>query len=386
MSRVRHGRFFRVSCILAILLSSGTLPGRADRDREMLRLRVATGQHITPLAAPGSSLEALHTDLRADDNADAANAVTSALSPDGSTLLILTSGFNYGFSREDGTPILYPVLDPLTGIPTGDMTSSAEWVFVYDVTGAVPVQKQKINLPVTYNGLVWDPSGTRFYVSGGAHDIVYAFKKVGAAFQLDPPAVVLKTGGQLDGTKAGPMMRAFGLAPIPVVAGLAVSPDGGVLYAANFENDSVSVIDTTTRQVLRREVFAAPGGHTARGEYPYWVAVRGGRGGEPDKVFVTSQRDAQVVVFDGQRPFRVVKVGSEPNRTVLSKDGSRLYVANGDGDSVSVIDTDRERVTATISMQRPGYPYKGSNPRWRWSASAACGSRAAFPPAGTRTR
>jgi hypothetical protein len=53
------------------------------------------------------------------------------------------------------------------------------------------------------------------------------------------------------------MMQQFGLAPGPVVAGLAVSRDGSVLYAANFENDSVSVIDTTTRQVVRHEVFAA---------------------------------------------------------------------------------------------------------------------------------
>src|SRR5262249_35982202 len=208
------------------------------------RVRVATGQFVSPLAAPGSRLEPLHTDLRGDDNADAANAVTSALSPDGSTLLILTSGFNNGFAREDGTAIVYPVLDPSTGQPTGDTTSSAEWVFVYDVSSGLPVQKQKINLPVTDNGLAWAADGERFYASGGAQDIVYPFRKVGDEVRLDAPFIVLNTGGQLDGTKAGPSMRDFGLAPGPVVAGLAVSGDGRTLYAANFENDSVSVVDT----------------------------------------------------------------------------------------------------------------------------------------------
>jgi hypothetical protein len=153
------------------------------------------GQFITPLAAPGARIDALHTDLRSDDNANAANAVTSALSPDGSTLLILTSGFNNSFFREDGTPIVYPILDSTTGLPTGQTTSNAEWVFVYDVAGPVPVQTQKINLPVTYNGLAWDPRGNRFYVSGGADDIVYPFEKVNGAFQLDPHSSCSRRGG-----------------------------------------------------------------------------------------------------------------------------------------------------------------------------------------------
>src|SRR5215472_14313320 len=138
--------------------------------------RIATGQRITPAAALGSQVLPLHTDLRSDNNADAANAVTTALSPDGSTLLILTSGSNNSFYKDDGTPIVWDILDPTTGKPTGQTTSNAEWVFVYDVSGPVPVQKQKINLPVTYNGLLWDKTGTRFYASGGADDVVYPFK------------------------------------------------------------------------------------------------------------------------------------------------------------------------------------------------------------------
>jgi hypothetical protein len=79
------------------------------------------------LAAPGSQVLPLHTDLRSDDNANAANAVTTALSPDGSTLLILTSGYNNSFYKENGTPIVYPpILDPATGLPTSQTTSNAE--------------------------------------------------------------------------------------------------------------------------------------------------------------------------------------------------------------------------------------------------------------------
>jgi YVTN family beta-propeller protein len=350
-------------CLSVALTAATVLPsGAADEGVRRLKTRVATGAWITPLAAPGSAIYELHTDLRSDDNADAANAVTSALSPDGKTLLILTSGYNTGFNKDDGSPIVYPVLDPTTGQPNGQTTGNAEWLLVYDVAGKTPVQKQKFNLPITYNGLVWDASGTEFYVSGGAGDIVYPFKKVASTFQIDAPFIVLNTGGQLDNTPAGPQMRQFGLAPTAVVAGLALSSDAKTLYAANFENDSVSIVDTKTRQVVSREVFAAPGGKKAIGEYPFWIVVRPGKGSDADHVFVSSQRDGQVVVFGGVQGMHAIKVGSEPNKMVLSKDGSKLYVVNGDSDSVSVIDTEKEKVVATIDLRREGYPYNGANP------------------------
>lgn len=57
-----------------------------------------------------------------------------------------------------------------------------------DVTGGVPVQKQKFNLPVTYNGMVWSASGSRFYVSGGSNDIVYPFKRSAGPFSSTHPS------------------------------------------------------------------------------------------------------------------------------------------------------------------------------------------------------
>ncbi len=351
-------------CELAVsglLLGAAAVPGRGQ-EQDSSGIRVATGQHITPYAVPGAQVQKLHTDFRSDDSADGGNGVTTALSPDGKTLLILTTGFNYGFSKDDGTPLVYPVLDPTTGQPTGATTSSAEWVFVYDVSGPVAVQKQKVNLPMTDNGLVWDSSGTGFYVSGGANDIVYPFKNVNGSFQPDAPFIVLNTGGQLDNTIAGPLMHNFGLAPYATVAGLGLSKDGATLYAANFENDSVSIVDTKSRQVTGRVTFSGPGSTRAQGEYPFWIVVRPDVKGKPDKVFVSSQRDGQVVVFDQPPAFRTIKVGSEPNKMVLSKDGSLLYVANGDSDSVTVINTQTEAVLATISMHRPGYVYNGAQP------------------------
>src|SRR5262249_6672189 len=112
MSSCDRRPLLRFLFAVALLIPFVTLSVRGDRGRETPRLRVAPGQFITPFAARGATVEPLHTDLRADTNADGANAVSSAISPDGSTLLILTSGYNNSFFHEDGSPIVYPLLDP----------------------------------------------------------------------------------------------------------------------------------------------------------------------------------------------------------------------------------------------------------------------------------
>lgn len=101
-----------------------------------------TGQYITATLAPGSAYYRLSTGLRGDGNADADSAMWSALSPDGKTLLVLTSGFNTSINYESGPPILFPVLNPITGKPAPFTLPGAapatgynqtEWVFVYRV-------------------------------------------------------------------------------------------------------------------------------------------------------------------------------------------------------------------------------------------------------------
>lgn len=79
--------------------------------------------------------------------------MNTALSPDGTALPILTTGYNTGFYTQaaDGTAIVWPALDPTTGKPTSTTTPNAEWVFVYDVRGQKPVQKQRINIPNMFN-------------------------------------------------------------------------------------------------------------------------------------------------------------------------------------------------------------------------------------------
>lgn len=349
-----------------------------------------TGQIITPTATPGSTFAPLATGLRTDSNADAAEAVTTALSPDGKTLLVLTSGYNQNFNDEQtGEEFTYPILDPLTGQPSGSITDSetgeqseaitskAEWVFVFDVSGGSLVKKQQINIPNTYVGLTWSPDSKRFYVSAGGDDRVNVYAHAGNQYVPDAPFILLGhnseqtapfsgyDGGLLQGTDAetAAEAREQDVATGANVAGIATSADGKTLVAANYQNDSISIVDTANRKVLNEIRFFVPGGEVATGEFPFDVAIANTDQGAAAKVFVSSQRDNEVLAVNlATQAITRIPVGSQPNKILLSADERLLFVANGNSDTISVIDTEGDRVVQTISLSRPNDKYKGANP------------------------
>jgi DNA-binding beta-propeller fold protein YncE len=205
---------------------------------------------------------------------------------------------------------------------------------------------------------VWSPDGARFYVSGGEDDRIYVHKSNGSQFVPDAPFILLGhnsganapfpnyDGSILKGTKAAQTVTFGGTSLIvggAVVAGLGVSRDGKTLVSANFENDSISVVDTASRDVTNEVHFFVPGGTVAQGEFPYDVVVLSNPDGSAKTAFVTSQRDDQVMVVDiASGSFTAIPVGDQPNRMTLSKDQKKLYVVNGNSDTVSVIDTGKQ--------------------------------------------
>ncbi|MDQ6825101.1 MAG: bifunctional YncE family protein/alkaline phosphatase family protein [Candidatus Eremiobacteraeota bacterium] len=332
------------------------------------------------------------TQLRPDGGADADGAVTSLISPDGSALLVLTTGYNSTYYTLSGAPVTHAVLDVASAKATRTRTAAAQWIFVYDIRKRIPKLVQRIELPLSYDGLCWDPLGRRFYASGGSDDRVYVFKAVNGpavsaeqSWAADPPFINLghnshaeatlttQDGGLLKGTRAdNGNAKAQGLTFSAVAAGLAISNDGRTLYVANMQNDSLSVVDTQRRMVTREIRFFRPGDRNARGEYPFWVAVAGGMTGESSKVYVSSLRDGEIMEWNGQN-VREIKVGGAPNKMLLSRDKLHLYVANGNLDAVDVINTNSDRLERVISLLRPGFSYLGANPNSL--AQSADGSR-----------
>lgn len=303
-----------------------------------------TGVRITPEAAGGALFQPLNPDLPSNPDFVAGQAVSTSVSPNGNTLLVLTSGYN----RSNG--------------PTGSRVSaeSNEYVFVYDISAGTPIKRQVIQVPNTFNGIAWNPNGQEFYVSGGINDNVHVYGLVGQAWTEQ--AVIGLGHGNVG----------LGLRVRPVTAGIAVTQDGKRLVVANMQNDSVSVVDLETRAEIA-ELDLRPGktnpaqSGVAGGSYPYWVAVKGN-----GKAYVTSQRDREVVVLDvaGAQPAVVgrIAVGGQPNRMLLNRDQSRLFVANGNSDSVSVIDTASDavleefNVTAPKSVLTKADKLRGANP------------------------
>src|SRR5262245_8466509 len=152
------------------------------------------GQRITPTATTGAVFRSLNPDLPTRPDFIVGQAVATATSPDGNTLLILTSGFNRNANKAG------------TGIPA----ESNEYVFVYDISGSNPVKHQVLQIPNTFNGIAWHPNGQAFYVSGGVNDNVHIFKPNHGLWSEDGAPIALGHTNQ-------------GLAFGPMAAGLAVN-------------------------------------------------------------------------------------------------------------------------------------------------------------------
>jgi YVTN family beta-propeller protein len=284
-----------------------------------------SGIRITPTAAAGADFSPLNPRLRDFPGYLAGQAVTTATSPDGKTLLILTSGYNRLFDR--------------TGkrIPA----DSEEYVFVYDIGRDRPERRQVLRVPNTYMGIAFAPDDRHFYVSGGVDDDIHVFVRQRGRWSEDTDALVRL------GHRAG-----RGIAARPEVAGLAVSADGKRLAAANFYNDSLSIVPLAggLPAGAPREMSLQPGGGRAGGTYPYWVAIQGDR-----LAYVSSMRDRQIDVVDlAAAAVRArIAVKGNPNRMVLNRAGTRLYVASDNADVVSVIDTASDRVLDVVRTIAP---------------------------------
>ena len=306
-----------------------------------------TGKRITPLASPGAHFELLNPGLKDFPTFVAGQAMSTAVSPDGNTLLVLTSGFNR-INGTDGKPI------------PGD---SDEYVFVYDISRGPARKKQVIKVPNTFAGIAFAPSGKEFYVSGGVDDNLHSY--------------LLKAAGGWAETGAPiPLGHHSGLGFTPgkdplAAGGIAVTPDGKSALVANIYNDSVSVIDLAARRVVH-ELDLRPGKHDRKlagvpgGEYPFWIVAK-----DNHTAYVSCVRDREIVQVElGEQPRITgrIPVQGNPNKMILNADGSRLYIAADNSDTVSVIDTQTRRMIESIVTTAPARligrvsAYKGSAP------------------------
>ncbi len=340
-------RFLWLAFAGITFLTIGCSRKKAQAQSDNTSRLLPTGKRITPLAAPGAHFELLNPGLKEFPQYVAGQAMSTAISPDKKTLLILTSGFNR-INGEDGKPI---------------PDASEEYVFVYDISAGVPRKKQVVKVPNTFAGIAFAPSGRSFFVSGGTDDNLHTY-------QLNNSGEWQENGEAIKLGHSSGLGFVVGKEPL-AAGGLAVTPDGKQVLVANIYNDSVTVVNIAARRVAH-EIDLRPGKNdpgfagVPGGEYPFWVVAQSNK-----SAYVSSLRDREIVQLRlNQEPWITgrIKVPGNPNKMALNRDGSRLYVAEDNSDSVSVIDTTAKKVIENISTTGPASvtgavsAYRGSAP------------------------
>ncbi|MCX8519586.1 MAG: beta-propeller fold lactonase family protein [Methylophilaceae bacterium] len=151
--------------------------------------------------------------------------------------------------------------------------------------------------------------------------------------------------------------------------GLGLTDDGKLLIVAVRENGSVSVIDTSTRRVIKQ---------IAVGKNPEFVRVRGhfafvsyepsATGSAPSKTGTTKNDDhdddvipARIGVIDLNlgKKVREIVAGAETEGIEFSADGRRLVVTNEADNTVTVHDITSGELLKTINTQHYGNRPRG---------------------------
>ena len=297
------GSVVGIGLAAACLLSYATRRDRAP-ERPVVHAGRATlhnGWHLSPMGVQQKVGDML---------------LGGALSPDKKLLAVINAGFN------------------------------AHHLYLLDACSGVI--RQTLPLERAWNGVAWNPDGNTLYVSGGGLPRIHVFTRSadGAFAAVAPIALPGLTANppEQKGPKPGKD------APQAYVSGLAVSPDGQTLFAANFATDTVFAIGLgegghgDIKATRKLDTLA----------HPYCLRL------SPDgsELFVTegALKRVEALRTDDLTTARVLPTEAHPNDLLFAPDG-RLFVSCGSSDSVLVLDAktgqQTERITVTLTPHAP---------------------------------
>ncbi len=277
------------------------------------------------------------------------------LTPDGRYAISTDMGFRQGLvcvstvTGRLGQPVTAPAPTTPDGSPAGFPVSRSILQFGAYVSagpdaGTYGPQGLYYGLAVKANG---DGTST-LYAAQGADNKV-AVVTVGA-----------------DGSLA--LARTFTLGAGDFAAGLALDGRGNLFVAVNetypagavgniTTPGSLLVLDAASGALKSRYSFFLPVGTLADGKTPFSptnfpLAVAATSGG---KVYVTSQRDANLSVVDcsdpaNPKPGARIATGAHPISLLLNRSQSKLFVANAHSETVSVVNTADDSIADTILL------------------------------------
>ncbi len=214
----------------------------------------------------------------------------------------------------------------------------------------------------TFYGLTFSPQGDRLYASGASEEVVHEF-----SFKNRTPEWV----------KSIPLrdVRERG-----IPAGLAISRDGGTLFAANVWGQQVTRVDIASGQVkdfligsshqqptpnvapstfddasIRKRAEAAKEQDFSSDPFPYTCLVDDLH----HRLYVSLWAQSQIAVLDSKSGERLASWPTEehPNEMILDQSGRFLYVANANRNTVTVIETATGKTVETLLAELlPGSP------------------------------
>ena len=276
----------------------------------------------------------------------------------GRYLLVVNSGFGVQFS-EDGNRAQQ-------SIEVIDLNADPEPAVIQNVYFPTP---QSANVGIAFAPAPAADGTFALYVSGGFENKIWMFRfdpKAAPPIQPASPGPETKITAQSftvsNPGEVSPKDYNKGKAAL-YPTGIALTHDGNALVAANNLGDSITIIRQLngTRQMQRIDLHHQ--GKPNENIYPYGVVVL--ETGKKARAYVSCWNDSSIAVvsLNGRAAVeKHISVDRHPTAMLLNAEGTRLFVANSNADSVSVIDTGSDQEIERIDVRLAENALVGASP------------------------
>ncbi|MFO1066551.1 MAG: beta-propeller fold lactonase family protein [Pirellulales bacterium] len=276
-----------------------------------------------------------------------------ALSPDGKILVTA------------GKTAELVVIDPATGEIKERVQLPEESIHTPPADQVSPnILKPDKSGQVSYTGLIFSPDGKRIYMSNVAGSIkvfgVSAEGKVTPSHTISlPPANAPRRKPEIP-------------------SGLAIAPDGKLLYVCGNLSNRLIELDTTDGKVLRTfDVGAAPYDVAIAGDkvlVSNWAGRRpqagdlvgpAGRGTtvKVDPVrFIAAEGSVSIVHVKNDKPTTEILTGKHASALAIAPDGKTAVCANAGSDQISILDIENETLLENVWTKSTPAELFGASP------------------------
>ncbi len=186
-------------------------------------------------------------------------------------------------------------------------------------------------LKETWYGLAFNGDDSKLFVSASNENFIYVFNFNDGKLSIQDSILLGK--------------------PYPKenisVTGLNFIKSKNLLLAVSKESNSLYVCDVNSNKVIGTVKLDGA-----------CYDVKSNEAGTIAYVSVWGKASIAVVDLESLKVIDMIKVGDHPCQLILTKDGSRLFVANANNNTVSAVDLNRNKETETInSALSPDVPY-----------------------------